>query len=222
MVWCQVVLNLWDLRRPPLFILLTWVVFRGFVKRDHLGLFAAVFSGESVAGDCPCTWLPAVCAFLSRCLSEHRKHQLLISCLLNHRPADRAAHVTSLFSEESPMAIVFHPENKHTRLSAVLHFSETIVVVTVTCYHVWCQGQRWVLCKYYCLVEFSQDLCKSCFLEEEIWSQRTAPLPEVAQVWAQLAPCLCSLLQLLRNVLILTTCLWLIDHVLWHRNLYFS
>lgn len=94
------------------------------------------------------------------------------------------------------MVIVFHPENKQTRLFGVLHFSETIVVVAVTYYHVWCQGQRWVLCKYYCLVEFSQDLCKSCFSEEEIRSQRTAPLPEVAQaaVWAQLAPCLRSVL----------------------------
>lgn len=145
MVWCQVAWNWWDFRRPPLFILLFLVFFREFIKRDHLGfVFSCIFRREH--GPRLSLHLTSLCvrAFLSWCHSQLRERQFLISCLLNHRPPDCAAKITSLFDEESLLVIFFFSTLK-TSISGVLllpHFSE-IVVVTVTCYCycVWCQGQ---------------------------------------------------------------------------------
>lgn len=110
MVWCQVALNWWDLRRPPLFILLILVFFRDFIKRDHLGfVFSCIFRREHGPRLSLRLTSLCVCAFLSWCHSQLRECQFLISCLLNHRPPDCAAKITSLFDEESLLVIFFSP-----------------------------------------------------------------------------------------------------------------
>ena len=58
----------------------------------------------------------------SRCHSECRERQSLISCLLNCRPPDCAAKIASLSDEETLMVIFFHPENKHIRIFAAATF----------------------------------------------------------------------------------------------------
>lgn len=124
-----------------------------------------------MASDRPCPRLPSACALGSRCCSECGERQLLMSCLLNCRPPDCAAKITSLSDETTLMVIFFTLKTSTSGFLLLPHFSE-VVVVSAACYYyyMWCQGQRWVLCRYYSLVEFSQDLCKPWLLEEEIWS----------------------------------------------------
>lgn len=145
-----------------------------FLKGIIWGLFSAVLSGQRLP-------LPSVYAFLSRCHSELREPQFLISGLLNHRPSDCAAKIASLFNEESLMIIFFHPDNKHYLLLCCCHiFLRFCCYCCMLLYMV--PGQPGVPCKYYCLVAFSQDLCKSWFSEEEIWAQRIESLPKVTQM----------------------------------------
>lgn len=167
MVRCLVALNRGDLGRPPWFTLLTWVFRRDFIKRDHLGFGFGCISRRERGQRLSLLPTPRHVRISSRCHSELRESRFLISCLLNHRLPDRAAKITSLFNEESLMVFFFffHPENKHIRFFAAATFFRDCCGY---CYTLLCMVPGAELGKS-CLVEFSQTLCKSWFLEEEIW-----------------------------------------------------